>query len=127
MDDREIEAVVRVLRSKSSFRFYGPDLQKEAETFEEEFARCMVPAYLWVSVVAAVVNQGAIPILADIDETFGLDFRDVERQITSRTSGIIMVHMSGAPGDVKSGECLDTCERLVPAGGLRPVFRGQHR
>jgi 8-amino-3,8-dideoxy-alpha-D-manno-octulosonate transaminase len=133
MDEQEIEAVVRVLRSKSLFRFYGVDLQKEAEKFEEEFARCMaaryalavssgtnaisvalsalgvgpgqeviVPAYLWVSVVAAVVNQGAIPVLADIDETFGLDVRDVEGKITSRTSGIIMVHMSGAPGDVKA-------------------------
>ncbi len=133
IDDEEINAVVRVLRSKSLFRYYGLDLQHEADKFEEEFARFMgtrfalavgsgtsalsvalsalgvgpgqeiiVPAYLWVSVVAAVVNQGAIPVLADIDETFGLDVQDVERKITGRTSGIIMVHMSGAPGDVKA-------------------------
>jgi dTDP-4-amino-4,6-dideoxygalactose transaminase len=143
MDDREIEAVVRVLRSKSLFRFYGPDLQNEAASFEEEFARYMgagyalavssgtnalsvalsalgvgpgqeviVPAYLWVSVAAAVVNQGAIPVLADIDETFGLDVQDVERKITSRTSGIIMVHMSGAPGDVKAVSALARAKRL---------------
>jgi dTDP-4-amino-4,6-dideoxygalactose transaminase len=49
-----------------------------------------------------VVNQGAIPVLADIDETFGLDVQDVQRKITPRTSGIIMVHMSGAPGDVRA-------------------------
>lgn len=133
MDEQEIDAVLRVLRSKSLFRFYGPDLQHEARQFEEEFARFMgaryalavnsgtnalavalsalgvgpgqeviIPAYLWVSVVAAVVNQGAIPVLADIDDSFGLDLRDVERKITSRTSGIVMVHMSGAPGDIRA-------------------------
>jgi 8-amino-3,8-dideoxy-alpha-D-manno-octulosonate transaminase len=60
----------------------------------------IVPAYLWVSVVAAVVNLGAIPVLADINETFCLDPTDIEGRITPRTSGIIAVHMSGAPADV---------------------------
>lgn len=129
-DDQEIEAALRVLRSKSLFRYYGVDLQKETEKFEQEFASAMrvrhavavasgtsalsvalsalgagpgqeviVPAYMWVSVIAAVVNAGAIPVLADIDGTFCLDPDDVARKITPRTSGIILVHMSGAPGD----------------------------
>jgi len=59
----------------------------------------IVPAYLWVSVAAAVVNQGAIPILADIDDTFCLDPASVEARITDRTTGIILVNMSGAPGN----------------------------
>jgi hypothetical protein len=50
-----------------------------------------VPAYLWVS----VVNLGAIPVLADIDDTFCLDPADVEFKITPRTTGVIAVHMSG--------------------------------
>jgi 8-amino-3,8-dideoxy-alpha-D-manno-octulosonate transaminase len=37
--------VVRVLRSKSLFRFYGPDLQNEAASFEEEFARYVGAGY----------------------------------------------------------------------------------
>jgi 8-amino-3,8-dideoxy-alpha-D-manno-octulosonate transaminase len=131
MDALEVEAAARVLRSKSLFRFYGTDLQNEANYFEREFAEFMgaryalavssgtnalsvalsalgvgpgqeviVPAYLWVSVVAAIVNQGAIPVLADIDNTFGLDIADVERRIGPRTSGIVITHMSGAPGNV---------------------------
>jgi 8-amino-3,8-dideoxy-alpha-D-manno-octulosonate transaminase len=130
MDEDEVQAAVRVLRARSLFRYYGIDLQKETESFEEEFARFLevkhalavasgtsalgvalaalgvgpgqeviIPAYLWVSVAAAVVNQGAIPVVADIDDTFCLDPDAVERQITERTSGIILVHMSGAPGD----------------------------
>jgi 8-amino-3,8-dideoxy-alpha-D-manno-octulosonate transaminase len=61
----------------------------------------IVPAYMWVSVAAAVVNQGAIPILADINETFCMDPAQLERQITDRTRGVIVVHMSGAPADIK--------------------------
>jgi len=62
----------------------------------------IVPAYMWVSVLAAVVNHGAIPVLADIDETFCLNPEAVEKAITPRTKGIIMVHMSGAPGNAKA-------------------------
>lgn len=130
MDEQEVEAVTRVLRARSTFRYYGLDPQRETETFESEFARfigvryalavgsgtgalhtalaalgvgpgqeIIVPAYLWVSVVAAVVNLGAIPVLADIDETFCLNPESVRHQITPRTRGIILIHMSGAPGD----------------------------
>ncbi len=60
----------------------------------------IVPAYMWASVVGAVVNLGAIPVLADIDETFTLDPVDVLRRITPRTTGLIAVHMSGAQADV---------------------------
>jgi 8-amino-3,8-dideoxy-alpha-D-manno-octulosonate transaminase len=57
---------------------------------------------MWVSVASAVVNLGAIPVLADIDDTFCLDPADVEAKITSRTTGVILIHMSGAPADVKA-------------------------
>ena len=62
----------------------------------------IVPAYMWVSVAAAVVNLGAIPVVADVDDTFCLDPASVEAKITPRTTGILVVHMSGAPADVKA-------------------------
>jgi len=61
----------------------------------------IVPAYQWVSVVAAVVNQGAIPVLADIDETFCIDPLKLQKLVTPKTTGIIVVHMSGAPANIK--------------------------
>lgn len=72
----------------------------------------IVPAYLWVSVVAAVVNNGAIPVVADIDDTFCLDPAAVERCITEKTAGIILVHMSGAAADAEA------IRRLADAHGL---------
>jgi len=133
MDEQEVEAAGRITRSRSLFRYYGIDLQKEVEAFESEFAEfigakyalgvgsgtaalnvalsalgvgpgqeVIIPAYLWISVAAAVVTRGAIPVLADIDDTFCLDPRALESRITSRTTGVILVHMSGAPADAEA-------------------------
>lgn len=133
MGKEEIEAAVQVLESRSLFRYYGIDLQKETATFETEFAsflgtrhcvavtsgtgalhvamaalgvgpgqEVIVPAYMWVSAIAAVVDLGAIPVLADIDDSFTLDPRKLEEKITPRTSGVVLVHMSGAPGDAEA-------------------------
>ncbi len=60
----------------------------------------IIPAYMWVSVAAAVVNQGAIPVVVDIDQTFGLNPEALEKTITAKTKGIIVVHMSGAPCNI---------------------------
>jgi dTDP-4-amino-4,6-dideoxygalactose transaminase len=133
MDMDEVEAAARVVRSRSLFRYYGVDLQKEVEAFESEFSafldvphvvavssgtaalsvalaalgvgpgqEVIVPAYMWVSVAAAVVNRGAIPVLADIDETFCIDPKALEARISGKTTGIIAVHMSGAPADIQA-------------------------
>ena len=57
----------------------------------------IVPPYICVSVAAAVVNLGAIPVLADVDDTFGIDPAALySRKITPRTAGAIVIHMSGA-------------------------------
>ena len=143
MGEEEIEAAVRLLRSRSLFRYYGIEPLCEVEHFEAEFAaftgsrhaiavgsgtgalavalsalgagpgqEIIIPAYMWVSVAAAVVNQGAIPVLADIDGTFCLDPLDVEAKITPKTTGIILVHMSGAPG------CAGAIRRIADRHGL---------
>ncbi len=62
----------------------------------------IIPAYLWVAIASAVVNLGAIPVIADIDETFCIDPKGLEQYITPRTRGIVAVHMSGAPCDIES-------------------------
>jgi 8-amino-3,8-dideoxy-alpha-D-manno-octulosonate transaminase len=57
----------------------------------------IVPAFLWVSTVAAVVQANAIPVLAEVNDSLCLDPGDLERKITPRTRLIIPVHMAGAP------------------------------
>jgi dTDP-4-amino-4,6-dideoxygalactose transaminase len=47
-----------------------------------------------------VVAVGAIPIIAEIDESLMLDPADVEAKITPRTKAVIPVHMVGLPADM---------------------------
>lgn len=60
----------------------------------------IVPGYMWVSCLSAVVRLGAIPRLADIDDTFCICPRDLEGKINARTKAILYVNMSGAPGRI---------------------------
>ncbi|WP_255948097.1 DegT/DnrJ/EryC1/StrS family aminotransferase [Streptomyces odontomachi] len=57
----------------------------------------IVPGYTFIATIAAVVHRGAIPVLAEIDESLTLDPADVVRRITPATKAIIAVHMLGAP------------------------------
>lgn len=60
----------------------------------------IVPAYTWISTAAAVLAVGAVPVLAEVDETLTIDVLDAEEQITNRTRAIIPVHMRGAPANM---------------------------
>lgn len=60
----------------------------------------LVPGYLWVSCLSAVVRVGAIPRLVDIDDTFCIDPDDLRRKIGPHSRAVLCVHMSGAPGRI---------------------------
>ena len=57
----------------------------------------IVPAYTYIATAAAVVNVGAVPIIAEIDATLGLCPADVISKMTPYTKAIIPVHMQGVP------------------------------
>jgi len=57
----------------------------------------IVPAYTWIATASAVVALGAVPVLAEVDESLTLDPADVERKITPHTKAIAAVHMRGGP------------------------------
>jgi dTDP-4-amino-4,6-dideoxygalactose transaminase len=57
----------------------------------------IVPGFTFVASISSIVYSGARPVLAEIDESFDLDPRDVEGRITPRTRAIIAVHMLGSP------------------------------
>ena len=57
----------------------------------------IVPAYTYIATAMAVVAVGAMPVIAEIDDTLMIDPEDVERKITDRTKAILPVHMQGYP------------------------------
>ncbi|MFH0964221.1 MAG: DegT/DnrJ/EryC1/StrS family aminotransferase [Planctomycetota bacterium] len=132
-DREEVAAVTNVVRRRSPFRFYGPDVAGAVDAFEKGFARfvgcryalavnsgtgalmaalaafgvgpgqeVIVPGYMWIATAGSVVRLGAIPVLAEVDDSFTMDPEDLARKITPRTTVVIPVHMRGAPSDMAS-------------------------
>ncbi len=60
----------------------------------------IVPGYMFVASIGAVIASGATPVLAEIDESLTLDPADVRERLTARTRAIMAVHMLGAPSDM---------------------------
>ena len=61
----------------------------------------IIPAYTYIATALAVVSTGAMPVVAEIDETLMLDPDDIENKITQRTKVILPVHMMGYPCDME--------------------------
>jgi len=57
----------------------------------------IVPAFTFLATYEAVLEVGAVPVMADIDETLNLDPAEIERKRTPYTKAVIPVHMCGAP------------------------------
>ena len=60
----------------------------------------IVPAYTYIATAMAVVGAGAIPVLAEIDDTLTIDPTDAKKKITPHTKAIIPVHIQGFPCDM---------------------------
>lgn len=60
----------------------------------------IVPGYTWVSTASSVLAVGAVPVIADIDDSLTLDPADARRRISAHTRAIIAVHMRGAPARI---------------------------
>jgi len=60
----------------------------------------IVPAYTFVASYSSTIFAGAVPVLAEIDESLCIDPGDIERRITPKTRAIMPVHMLGNPCDM---------------------------
>lgn len=57
----------------------------------------IIPTYTFIASYGACVFLGAVPVLAEIDESLCLNPADVEKRITPRTKAIMPVHILGNP------------------------------
>lgn len=60
----------------------------------------IVPGYTFIASALAPLAVGALPVIAEVDESLTLDPADVEAKITDRTKVIMPVHMCGLPADM---------------------------
>lgn len=127
--EEEINAVARVIRSGNMFKINDglQEVKHFEEELSEKFGtenailmtsgkaalisalvglgigpgdQVIVPAYTYIATAIAVTAVGAIPVIAEVNETLTLDPADVERKITKYTKAIIPVHIQGFPCDL---------------------------
>ncbi|MCC6127121.1 MAG: DegT/DnrJ/EryC1/StrS family aminotransferase [Pirellulales bacterium] len=60
----------------------------------------ILPAWTWYADHDAVVLSGALPVFAEIDESFAIDPKDIEARITPRTKAIVPSHLQGGVADM---------------------------
>lgn len=62
----------------------------------------IVPDLTFISTASAVLQTGAQVVFCDIDiDTFNISIEDLERRVTPRTKAVIVVHLYGAPVNIK--------------------------
>jgi dTDP-4-amino-4,6-dideoxygalactose transaminase len=89
----------------------------------------IVPGYTFFATCAAVVVAKAIPVIAEVDESLGLDPNDVADKITDNTVAIAPVHMAGMPCHMEAlmqvahDRKLRVIEDVAQAGG--GSYKGQ--
>ena len=132
MGKEEIEAVARVVREGTPFR-YGKNNNSECDRFERRYAKhlgvkhvsltasgtlalraalvgvgvgpgdeVLVPACTYMATPLAVLAVGAIPVVVDIDESICLDPKAMEKAIGPCTKAVIPVHIWGLPCDMNA-------------------------
>jgi 8-amino-3,8-dideoxy-alpha-D-manno-octulosonate transaminase len=60
----------------------------------------IVPCFTFIATVNAVVSVGAVPVFAEIDESFNIDASDVAAKITERTAAVMPVHLENQGCDM---------------------------
>lgn len=60
----------------------------------------IVPSYSFIASSFAVVQAGAIPVFCDVTEDHTIDPACIEKLITKRTKGIVVVHLYGVVADM---------------------------
>lgn len=127
-DEREVQAVTDVIKSRQWWRVTGTEVRQ----FEKEFAayhqgryalavttgtqalevaltaagigygdEVIIPAFTFISTATAVLSAGAVPVLVDAKpDTYCIDPCAVSAAITPRTRAIMPVHIGGHVADM---------------------------
>ena len=89
----------------------------------------ILPAYSWISCFTAIVRLGALPVLAEIDETLCLAPGEIKRLSNWRTKAALIVHYQGIAADMEpllaeARECgIKVLEDCAESAGA--LYRGQ--
>jgi 8-amino-3,8-dideoxy-alpha-D-manno-octulosonate transaminase len=73
----------------------------------------IMPTFTFVASFEAIMMLGAIPVLADVDDTLGLSPEAVEKAITPKTKAIMVVQMCGSMAHMDALKTIATKHNLI--------------
>ena len=154
---REIDAVAKVINGGMMFRYRGGEggwCDKFEEAFAKTIGttyalsvssgtgalecaliaagvrpgdEVIVPAFTFMATPLAALAMGAIPIIADVDESLSLCPKSVEANISRHTRAIMPVHMSGRPCDMNALKRIAKRRNLVIVEDACQAAGGSYR
>ncbi len=74
--------------------------------------------FTFISTTNAIVQNGLIPVFADIDDSYNLNPNVIEELITEKTCAVITPHIFGIPCDV------DKIEKIAKKHKLKVIYDG---
>src|SRR3954469_7398806 len=72
----------------------------------------LVPSLTAFPSIEPMIHVGAKPVFCDIDDTYTISPEDARKRITSRTVGVLPVHLYGQPANI------DALQKLAKDHGL---------
>lgn len=142
INEEELEALARVLRSRALDRHSGTEVSAlEAECCERLGVmhavavnsgtsalstalagigvtagdEVILPAFSYIGIASAILAAGAVPVLCEVDDTLTISPSAVAAHITSRTRAVVAVHMRGTACDLHAilAACAGSSVRVV--------------
>lgn len=90
----------------------------------------VIPPFTFIASAEAVLNAGAVPVFAEIDETLCMDPDAIEAVLTPRTRAVIPVHMCGSMARIDRIQSLCRKQNLVliedACQSIGGSFQGTH-
>jgi len=84
-------------------------------------------AFTFVATVEAIIGCGAIPIIAEVDDTLNIKPESVVQNISKKTKCIIPVHMAGTPANMNSIMEIATLYNLLVMEDCAQAFGGTYK
>jgi len=87
----------------------------------------IVPGYTFIASISSVIACGAVPVLAEVDESLTLDPSDVEKRITPKTKAILAVHMLGNPCNLDALQDIADKNNIMLIEDAAQAFGGTYK
>lgn len=90
----------------------------------------IVPGYTYIATAAAVIDVGAVPVIAEIDDSLGMCPVDLEKKITPHTKAVIVVHMQGVPARLDAIRAITKKHNILliedACQAIGATYKGKH-